>query len=113
VHGRFEADVQSTTIFNTLQRDHGYTGSYSAVRRFLLHLRAERGARATTIPEFAPAEAAQVDFGTGPVLTHESGVLLKTWFFVMMLRWSRYQYAEIVLDETVETRLACHRRAFE
>ncbi|NRO99773.1 hypothetical protein GWC77_28580, partial [Paraburkholderia sp. NMBU_R16] len=43
-----------------LQRNHGYTGSYSAVRRFLTHLRAERGARATTILEFAPADAAQV-----------------------------------------------------
>jgi transposase len=83
------------------------------VRRFLLHLKAERGARATTILEFAPAEAAQVDFGAGPVLTHESGVLLKTWFFVMTLCWSRHQYAEVVLDQTVETWLACHRRAFE
>ncbi|WP_218023719.1 hypothetical protein [Paraburkholderia ribeironis] len=73
------------------------------MRRFLLHLKAERGARATTIPELAAAEAAQVDFGAGPVLTHESGGLLKTWFFVMTLCWSRRQYAEVVLDQTVET----------
>ncbi|MEM5300293.1 DDE-type integrase/transposase/recombinase, partial [Burkholderia sp. JPY481] len=113
VRGWFNADVQGTTIFNALQRNHGYTGSYSAVRRFLLHLKAERGARATTILEFAPADAAQLDFGAGPVLTHESGVPLKTWFFVMTLCWSRHQYAELVLDQTVETWLACHRRAFE
>jgi transposase len=113
VRGWFEADVQGTTIFNALKRNHGYTGSYSAVRRFLLHLKAERGARATTILEFAPADAAQVDFGAGPSLTHESGALLKTWFFVMTLCWSRHQYAEFVLDQTVETWLACHRRAFE
>ena len=31
---------------------------------------------------------------------------------VMTLCWSRHQYAEIVLDQTVETWLACHRRAF-
>jgi transposase len=113
VRGWFDADVQGTTIFNALKRNHGYTGSYSAVRRFLTHLKAERGARATTILEFAPADAPQVDFGAGPALTHESGALLKTWFFVMTLCWSRHQYAELVLDQTVETWRACHRRAFE
>lgn len=109
----FDAGVQGTTIFSALERNHGYSGSYSAVRRFLLHLKAERGVKATTILEFAPGDAAQVDFGAGPVLTHESGIALKTWIFVMTLCWSRHQYAEIVLDQTVETWLACHRRAFE
>jgi Integrase core domain len=113
VRGWFDADVQGTTIFSALQRNHGYGGSYSAVRRFLLHLKTERGVTATTILEFPPADAAQVDFGAGPVLTHESGIPLKTWIFVMTLAWSRHQYAEIVLDQTVETWLACHRRAFE
>ncbi|WP_225032055.1 DDE-type integrase/transposase/recombinase [Paraburkholderia sp. XV] len=113
VRGWFDADVQGTTIHNALKRNHGYAGSYSAVRRMLLNLKAERGVRATTILEFAPADAVQVDFGAGPVLTHESGIPLKTWIFVMTLAWSRHQYAEIVLDQTVETWLACHRRAFE
>ncbi|MGF6759676.1 transposase [Paraburkholderia sp. GAS42] len=113
VRGWFDAGVQGTTIFGALERNHGYSGSYSAVRRFLLHLKAERGVTATTILEFPPADAAQVDFGAGPALTHESGIPLKTWIFVMTLAWSRHQYAEIVLDQTVETWLACHRRAFE
>jgi transposase len=108
-----DAGVQGTTIHHALKRNHGYTGSYSAVRRILLGLRAERGVPATTILEFAPAEAAQVDFGAGPVLPHESGAQIKTWFFVMTLCWSRHQYVELVLDQTVETWLACHRRAFE
>ncbi|MFL9937449.1 IS21 family transposase, partial [Paraburkholderia sp. RL18-103-BIB-C] len=108
-----DAGVQGTTIHHALKRNHGYTGSYSAVRRILLGLRAERGVPATTILEFAPAEAAQVDFGAGPALPHESGAQIKTWFFVMTLCWSRHQYVELVLDQTVETWLACHRRAFE
>jgi len=83
------------------------------VRHILLGLRAERGVPATTILEFAPAEAAQVDFGAGPALAHESCTQIKTWFFLMTLCWSRHQYVELVLDQTVETWLACHRRAFE
>jgi len=113
ITGWFDADVQGTTMHSALKRNHGYTGSYSAVRRFLKHLDAERGVQAATILDFAPADAAQVDFGAGPVLAHESGQLLKTWVFVMTLSWSRHQYAEVVFDQTVETLLACHRRAFE
>jgi len=109
----FEAGVQGTTMYGALKRNHGYTGSYSAMRRFLIHLKDERGVAATTILEFAPADAMQVDFGAGPVLMHESGTPLKTWIYVATLCWSRHQYAEIVFDQTVETWLACHRRTFE
>ncbi|MDN7431559.1 IS21 family transposase [Burkholderia sp. AU45388] len=106
------AGVQGTTIHEALRRNHGYTGSYSAVRRMVQHLSAERGVKATTILDFAPGDAVQVDFGAGPMLTID-GIPLKTWIFVMTLCWSRHQYAEIVPDQTVETWLACHRRAFE
>ncbi len=63
---------------------------------------------------FAPAEAAQVDFGTGPVLVDPAtGELRRTWCFVMTLCFSRHQYLEFVWDQTVATWLGCHRRAFE
>lgn len=106
------AGVQGTTIHAALQRNHGYTGGYDSVKRMLWRLAAERGVPATTILDFEIADAAQVDFGAGPVLT-VNGMSLKTWIFVMTLCWSRHQYAEVVLDQTVETWLACHRRAFE
>ena len=54
-------------MYGALKRNHGNTGSYSAMRRFLIHLKAERGVAATTILDFAPAEAMRVDFGAGPV----------------------------------------------
>lgn len=105
------AGVQGTTIHAALQRNHGYTGGYDSVKRMLRRLADERGVSATTILDFDIADAVQVDFGAGPVLTVD-GIALKTWVFVMTLCWSRHQYAEIVLDQTVETWLACHRRAF-
>jgi hypothetical protein len=54
----FGADVQGTTMHSALKRNHGYTGSYSGVRRFLKHLGAERSVAATTILNFPPADAA-------------------------------------------------------
>ena len=110
----FDAGVQGTTIHATLRRKHGYTGSYSSVYRFLQQLATQRTPEVPLRLDFAPAEAAQVDFGAGPTITDvHTGEVVKTWFFVMTLAYSRHQYAEFVRDQTVATWLACHRRAFE
>lgn len=112
---RWWADgVQGTTIHAALKRNHGYRGSYSAVRRLLQGLAAAQPVAATTRLDFAPGEAAQVDFGAGPaIVDRATGELRKSWIFVMTLCFSRHQYAEIIRDQTVATWLACHRRAFE
>jgi transposase len=108
------AGVQGTTIHAALVRLHGYTGSYSAVRRFLAAHAAAQPPQATMRLDFAPGEAAQVDFGAGPIVPHpHTGEVLRTWIFVMTLCFSRHQYAEVVLDQTIATWLGCHRRAFE
>jgi transposase len=108
------AGIQGTTIHATLARNHGYTGSYSSVYRFLLQLDALQVPEVPLRLEFKPAEAVQVDFGAGPLMTDvHTGEIFKTWFFVMTLAWSRHQYAEFVRDQTVATWLGCHRRAFE
>ena len=105
--------IDGTTIYAALQRNHNYQGSYSSLSRYLRAL-AAKTPRVTNVLEFAPGEAAQVDFGKGPditdVHTHE---IFKTWVFVMVLAWSRHQYAELVRDQSVEAWLGCHRRAFE
>lgn len=105
--------IQGTTIHSALVRHHGYTGTYSSVRRFVTRL--DAGApRASCVLEFAPGEAAQVDFGQGPKLPDVfSGELVPTWVFVMTLAYSRHQYAEIVRHQDVETWLGCHARAFQ
>jgi transposase len=114
IAGWVAAGITGTRIHQALRERHGYQGSYSAVYRML---RAIEGARPPEVPmrlEFKPAEAAQVDFGTGPAITDvATGEVFKTWFFVMTLCHSRHQYVEFVRDQSVATWLACHRRAFE
>ena len=82
-------------------RNHQFAGSYSSVRRFLQGLSAANPV-ATTVLEFSPAEAAQVDLGAGPQLvdTH-TGELRSSWVFVMTLCFSRDQYAEVVSRQDV------------
>jgi transposase len=107
-------DVSGVAIHGALCREHGYRGSYSAVRRMLSAIGASRPPEATVPLLFAPAEAAQVDFGAGPVLVDPALERpRRTWCFVMTLCWSRHQYVEFVWDQTVATWLGCHRRAFE
>ena len=105
--------VSGVVIHAALKREHGYAGSYSSVRCLLAGLKRNEPHEATVRLDFAPGEAAQVDFGAGPMLVDVAGVLRRTWAFVMTLCFSRHQYVEFVWDQTVATWLGCHRRAFE
>ncbi|MEZ5661440.1 MAG: IS21 family transposase [Burkholderiaceae bacterium] len=105
--------VAGTTIYAALCRNHGYSGSYSSVARMVAAIRQSQAPEAATVPlSFAPGEAAQVDFGAGPMLS-DRGQRRRTWAFVMTLCFSRHQYLEFVWDQSVPSWLGCHRRAFE
>jgi transposase len=105
--------VELTAILARLREDHGYTGSYSSLRRFIqqirpvtpeVHLRVETG----------PGEEAQVDFGSvGQLVDPRTNLARLAYVFVMTLCFSRHQYAELVFDQKIATWIGCHRRAFE
>lgn len=108
-----EDKVHMTTIHEALVEQFGFQGSYSSVRRMVQQL-GLRQPKATCILDFAPGEAAQVDFGKGPVIVDAcTGKEHRTWIFVMTLCFSRHFYAEIVTDQKLSTWLSTHRRAFE
>ncbi len=96
-----------------MHEQHGYNGSVHALYRFLKR-EVPDAAPSTIKLEFPVAEMAQVDFGMGPLITdRKTGNAFKTWIFVMTLAWSRHQYAEFVVNQSIETWLACHRHGFE
>jgi transposase len=107
------AGVQGRAIHAALKREYGYTGSYSAIVRIARRVRAQQPPEVTVRLEWMAGDAAQVDFGAGPMLLHPDGRVRRTWAFVMTLAHSRHQYVEFVWDQTVATWLGCHRRAFE
>jgi hypothetical protein len=57
-----QAGITGTTIHRVLVREHGFAGSYAAIRRFLGGLEGTEP-QATVRLAFAPGAAAQVDFG--------------------------------------------------
>ena len=93
-------------------KEHGYSGSYDAVRRFVRRLEPSP-LDVTVRVESQPGEEAQVDFGyAGLMPDPETGQSRRTWAFVMTLSWSRHQYVEFVRDQTVATWLRLHRNGF-
>jgi len=103
--------VEMAAIHERL-KERGYTGSYSAVYRFVRNLEPLEP-DVTVRVETRPGEEVQVDFGfAGWMIDPDTGELHKAWAFVMTLSWSRHQYVEFVFDQKVETWLRCHRNAF-
>jgi transposase len=104
--------VEIAAIWERL-KERGFSGSYSAVYRFVRRL-SPPSVEATVRVERPAGEEGQVDFGyAGRMLDPATAQWRKTWGFVMTLSWSRHQYVEFVFDQRVETWLLCHRNAFE
>jgi len=96
-----------------LLREHGFTGSYPALRRFVVRVEAKQPQTFIRV-ETPPGEEAQVDFGyVGEIPDPPLEKPHKAWVFVMTLSHSRHHYAEIVFNQKVETWCELHVRAFE
>jgi transposase len=105
--------VEMTAIFQRLRDNHGYTGSYSAVRRYVHRVNPHLPDAVVRV-HTAPGEELQVDFGSvGPLYDPVQGCRRPAYVFVATLCYSRHQYAELVFDQKTPTWIALHRRAFD
>ena len=106
-------EVEMVAIWQRLKDNYGYTGSYSAVRRYVAHLEPEP-VEAYARVHTAAGEEMQVDFGAvGQLFDPGSGRVRTAYAFVATLGYSRHQYAELVFDQKVITWIGLHRRALE
>lgn len=93
--------LRSTRIFQML-RGRGYKGSARTVRRFVKDVRPRRAAEAYLVCERLPGEQAQIDWGKVGTLEVAGGTRV-LWVFLMTMAYSRYRYAELVLELGVES----------
>ncbi len=106
-------EVEMVAIWQRLRDNYGYSGSYSAIRRFV-HQLEPKTPEAYARVQTPPGQEMQVDFGeVGQLYDPSSGELRTSYVFVATLSYSRHQYAEIVFDQKVVTWIGLHRRAFE
>lgn len=106
-----ERGLSCQRIWQDLQAEHGFAGSYDSVKRL-----ARRLGTNTPLPfrrmECAPGDEAQIDFGTGaPVLTSD-GRRRRTHVFRMVLSHSRKAYSEAVYRQTTEQFIRCLENGF-
>jgi len=106
-----ERGLSGQRVWQDLVTDHGFTGSYSSVKRFVRRLR-----QATRLPfrrmECAPGEEAQVDFGRGAPIEEPSRKRRRPHLFRVVLSYSRKAYSEVVWRQTTETFIRCLENAF-
>ena len=107
---KLEQGLQGTRIYQDLRDDHGFTASYSSVRRFLQGLRKSKVVPVRRI-ETDPAEEAQVDFGTGAWVVDAHGKRRRPWLFRIVLSHSRKGYSEVVWRQTTDNFIACLENA--
>jgi transposase len=103
----------SKAIWQDLVSDHGFAGSYQAVKRFVRKLRGARRPEAAGIILTAPGEEAQVDYGSGPMVRDpQSGKYRRTRLFVLTLGYSRKSVRLLAWRSSVRTWAELHEQAF-
>lgn len=103
-------ELSITRIHQDLQKEFGVECGYTTLRDYVAKLR-RNTPHAYMVLHSLPGEEAQVDFGYIGTLK-VNGSPRKAWGFVMSLSYSRYMYAAITLDQSVQTFIRCHTEAF-
>jgi transposase len=95
-------------------RERGYTGAYTAVKRFVAAIRPDNGPKPFEVRFETPAgQQAQVDFARFVTeFTDEPGVTRIIWLFSLVLGYSRHIFARFVMHQDLQTLLRCHMQAF-
>jgi transposase len=103
--------LSAQRIYQDLVADHGYSGSYYAVRRFVHRLEHNHELPFRRI-ECDPGDEAQVDFGTGAPILGPDGKRRKTHVLRVVLSHSRKGFSEVVARQTTDDFLRCLEDAF-
>lgn len=95
-------------------RELGYTGAYTAVKRFLAAVRPDNQPKPYEVRfETPPGVQAQVDFARFVVeFEDDPGTSRTVWLFSLVLGHSRFLFARYVLHQDLQTLLRCHMQAF-
>lgn len=102
--------LSAQRIYQDLVSEHGFAGSYQAVKRFVRQWRQAQPAPFVRLEVEAGAEA-QVDFGQGAWVWVD-GKRKRPHLFRLVLSHSRKGYSEVVWRQTTESFIRCLENAF-
>jgi transposase len=103
----------AVAIWQDLVDDHGFSGRYASVRRFVVTLRGRTPVEARVVITTAPGEEGQADYGDGPMVRDRgTGKYRRTRLFVLTLGFSRKSVRLLVWRSSAQIWAELHERAF-
>jgi transposase len=100
-------------IYQDLVDDHGFTGRYSSVKRFVRRNRGKQTPEARAVILTPPGEESQVDYGAGPMVRDpHSGRYRRTRLFVLTLGYSRKCIRILTFQSSTRVWAELHEQAF-
>ncbi len=100
-------------IYQDLADDHGFTGRYSSVKRFVRRCRGKQTPEARAVIMTPAGEESQVDYGAGPLVRDpQSGKYRRTRLFVLTLGYSRKCIRILTFQSSTRTWAELHEQAF-
>ena len=115
IEEKVKTTAPAIAIYHYLVKNHGYTGSYSTIKRYIHNLHIEKQHNAIIRFETDPGIQAQVDWKESLKFKTKDGETIKFNVFLMILGFSRTKF--LMVTETrdlqqVEFSLACAFRYF-
>ncbi len=111
IRERLQCGLSAQRIFQDLQMERAFDGSYESVKRYVRKLE-----ECVEIPfrrmEVLPGTECQVDYGTGAWVVGEDGKRRKTHLFRIVLSCSRKAYSEVTFSQETECFLRSLENAF-
>jgi transposase len=107
---KLQQELSAQRIYQDLTVEHGFTGSYDSVKRFVRRLGHSRPLPMRRM-ECAAGEEAQVDFGSGAPVIGSDGKRRRTHVFRIVLSHSRKAYSEATFRQTTEDFIGCLENA--
>jgi transposase len=111
IEQKLEKGLTRQRIYQDLRDEHGFTGSYYSIRRFVKRL-----GKDSPLPfrrmECKPGEQGQVDFGTGAPVVTTDGKRRRSHVIRVVLGFSRKSYSETIYRQTTDNFIRCLENAF-
>ena len=102
IEEKVKTTAPAIAIYNYLAKEHGYTGSYSTIKRYIHNLNTEKQRDAVIRFETNPGIQAQVDWKESLKCKTKDGETIKFNIFLLILGFSRTKFLNYLKDGRLE-----------
>lgn len=113
IEEKVKTTAPAIAIYNYLAKEHGYTGSYSTIKRYIHNLNIEKQRDAVIRFETNPGIQAQVDWKESLKFKTKDGETIKFNIFLLILGFSRTKFLMVTETRDLQQVELCLTHAFK